>query len=156
MRAAGLAEVERATADGRWEAAYRQKDSPVPDDLQAALDASPVAAAFFATLSAQWTCSNRARPSTRSERPRSEAARSRTRADGSATRMWQCSGQLRPTGCRRPHVTSAPARAGAYVTNGHNRRTAAATASVPGADAVAPLRRAPPPRESPPRARLAW
>lgn len=53
MRPAGLAEVERAKADGRWEAAYRQKDSPVPDDLRAALDASPAAAAFFATLSAQ-------------------------------------------------------------------------------------------------------
>lgn len=40
MRAAGLAEVERAKADGRWDAAYRQKDVPVPHDLQAALDAS--------------------------------------------------------------------------------------------------------------------
>jgi uncharacterized protein YdeI (YjbR/CyaY-like superfamily) len=54
MHPAGLAEVERAKADGRWERAY---DSPanasVPDDLQAALDASPKAAAFFATLSAQ-------------------------------------------------------------------------------------------------------
>ncbi len=53
MRAAGLAEVERAKADGRWDAAYRQKDAPVPDDLQAALDASPKADAFFAGLSAQ-------------------------------------------------------------------------------------------------------
>lgn len=51
MRPAGLAEVERAKADGRWEAAY---DSPsratVPDDLQAALDASPRARDFFAAL----------------------------------------------------------------------------------------------------------
>jgi uncharacterized protein YdeI (YjbR/CyaY-like superfamily) len=51
MQPAGLREVERAKADGRWEAAY---DAPstatVPDDLQAALDASPAAAAFFATL----------------------------------------------------------------------------------------------------------
>ena len=53
MRPAVLAEVERAKADGRWEAAYRQKDSPVPDDLRAALDARPAAAEFFATLSAQ-------------------------------------------------------------------------------------------------------
>lgn len=53
MRPAGLAEVERAKADGRWDAAYRQKDAPVPDDLQAALDASPVAAALFAKLTAQ-------------------------------------------------------------------------------------------------------
>lgn len=53
MRPAGLAEVQRAKADGRWDAAYRQKDAPVPDDLQAALDASPTAAALFAKLTAQ-------------------------------------------------------------------------------------------------------
>ncbi len=53
MRPSGLAEVERAKADGRWEAAYRQKDAPVPDDLQAALDANPKAEAFFAQLSSQ-------------------------------------------------------------------------------------------------------
>ena len=52
MRPEGLAEVERAKADGRWDAAYSQRD-PVPDDLQAALDASPAAAAFFATLNSQ-------------------------------------------------------------------------------------------------------
>jgi uncharacterized protein YdeI (YjbR/CyaY-like superfamily) len=53
MRPAGLAEVERAKTDGRWDAAYRQKDAPVPADLQAALAANPVAAAFFAQLSSQ-------------------------------------------------------------------------------------------------------
>lgn len=51
MHAAGLAAVEAARADGRWDRAY---DSPgratVPDDLQAALDANPRARAFFATL----------------------------------------------------------------------------------------------------------
>jgi uncharacterized protein YdeI (YjbR/CyaY-like superfamily) len=51
MKPAGLAEVERAKADGRWERAY---DSPttatVPDDLRAALDADPAAAKFFAEL----------------------------------------------------------------------------------------------------------
>ncbi|WP_320671209.1 YdeI/OmpD-associated family protein [Patulibacter defluvii] len=51
MRPAGLRAVEAAKADGRWEAAY---DSPatatVPDDLQAALDARPGAAEFFAAL----------------------------------------------------------------------------------------------------------
>lgn len=51
MRTGGHAEIDRAKADGRWDAAYRQKDAPVPDDFQAALDASPAAAAFFATLS---------------------------------------------------------------------------------------------------------
>lgn len=50
MRPGGLAEVERAKADGRWDAAYRQKDAVAPDDLQAALDANPEAAAFFASL----------------------------------------------------------------------------------------------------------
>ena len=54
MRPAGLAEVERAKADGRWDAAYDSpKNSAVPDDLQAALDASPQAKEFFATLSSQ-------------------------------------------------------------------------------------------------------
>jgi uncharacterized protein YdeI (YjbR/CyaY-like superfamily) len=53
MRPSGIAEVERARADGRWEAAYRQKDAPVPDDLQVALEASPKAKAFFAQLSSQ-------------------------------------------------------------------------------------------------------
>ena len=50
MRPAGLAEVERAKSDGRWDAAYRQRDARVPDDLQAALDAEPAAAAFFVGL----------------------------------------------------------------------------------------------------------
>lgn len=51
MRKAGLAEVEAAKADGRWEAAYApQSKAEIPPDLQAALDANPEAAAFFATL----------------------------------------------------------------------------------------------------------
>ena len=54
MRPAGLAEVERAKADGRWKAAYEgQKRSTVPDDLQRELDARPQAKAFFAELSSQ-------------------------------------------------------------------------------------------------------
>jgi uncharacterized protein YdeI (YjbR/CyaY-like superfamily) len=54
MRPAGLAQVEAAKADGRWQAAYEgSAAATVPDDLQAALDADPQAAAFFATLSAQ-------------------------------------------------------------------------------------------------------
>jgi uncharacterized protein YdeI (YjbR/CyaY-like superfamily) len=52
MRPAGLAQVEAARADGRWEAAYAPASTAeVPADLQAALDRSPEAAAFFATLS---------------------------------------------------------------------------------------------------------
>ena len=54
MRPAGLAEVERARADGRWDAAYDgQKRMTVPDDLQRELDARPRAKAFFAQLSSQ-------------------------------------------------------------------------------------------------------
>lgn len=51
MRPAGLREVERAQADGRWEAAYEPPSTmTVPDDLQAALATNPVAADFFAAL----------------------------------------------------------------------------------------------------------
>jgi uncharacterized protein YdeI (YjbR/CyaY-like superfamily) len=55
MRPGGQAEIDRAKADGRWDAAYRQKDHAAPDDLQAALDASPAASAAWATLSKQNT-----------------------------------------------------------------------------------------------------
>jgi len=52
MRPAGLAEVERAKADGRWDAAY---DSPstvtVPADLQRALEENQRAAELFSRLS---------------------------------------------------------------------------------------------------------
>jgi uncharacterized protein YdeI (YjbR/CyaY-like superfamily) len=51
MRPAGLAEVEAAKADGRWEAAYEgQRTAEVPPDLQRELDANPAAAEFFAGL----------------------------------------------------------------------------------------------------------
>jgi uncharacterized protein YdeI (YjbR/CyaY-like superfamily) len=51
MAPAGLAAVQRAQADGRWDAAYpAQSQATVPDDLQRALDAHPEAKAFFDTL----------------------------------------------------------------------------------------------------------
>ena len=51
MQPAGLAEVERAKQDGRWEAAYdSHSTATVPGDLQAALDSNADASAFFATL----------------------------------------------------------------------------------------------------------
>jgi uncharacterized protein YdeI (YjbR/CyaY-like superfamily) len=54
MHAAGLAEVQRAKADGRWDAAYEpQSRATVPDDLQAAIEANPAAAQTFATLTSQ-------------------------------------------------------------------------------------------------------
>jgi uncharacterized protein YdeI (YjbR/CyaY-like superfamily) len=54
MRPAGLAEIERAKADGRWDAAYDPPSrATVPDDLRAALDAVPAAAEAFSRLNAQ-------------------------------------------------------------------------------------------------------
>jgi uncharacterized protein YdeI (YjbR/CyaY-like superfamily) len=54
MRPAGLAEVERARADGRWDAAYDPASRiTVPDDLQTALDADEAAREAFAGLDAQ-------------------------------------------------------------------------------------------------------
>jgi uncharacterized protein YdeI (YjbR/CyaY-like superfamily) len=51
MRSAGLREVERAKADGRWEVAYEgQRTATVPEDLQGALDKNKKAREFFATL----------------------------------------------------------------------------------------------------------
>ncbi|WP_166850032.1 YdeI family protein [Isoptericola sp. BMS4] len=54
MRPRGISEVERARADGRWEAAYRGSATiEVPPDLEAALAGSARARAAFAALSAQ-------------------------------------------------------------------------------------------------------
>lgn len=51
MTPAGLAEIDRAKADGRWEAAYAPASTiTVPDDLAAALAASPAALALFEQL----------------------------------------------------------------------------------------------------------
>lgn len=51
MRPRGLAEVDRAKADGRWDRAYAgARTAEVPDDLRAALDSAPSAAALFADL----------------------------------------------------------------------------------------------------------
>jgi uncharacterized protein YdeI (YjbR/CyaY-like superfamily) len=54
MHPAGVAEVERAKADGRWAAAYPGRAATdVPDDLVAALAKAPRAKAMFAILTAQ-------------------------------------------------------------------------------------------------------
>jgi uncharacterized protein YdeI (YjbR/CyaY-like superfamily) len=75
MRPAGRAEVDRAMADGRWEAAYDgSKAATVPDDLAAALAADPAAAEFFATLDRQnryailYRVQDAKRPETRARR----------------------------------------------------------------------------------------
>lgn len=74
MRPAGQHEIDRAKADGRWDAAYRQSDGDIPAELQAALDADPEIAAAFAAQSAQnrfamtFRISNLKRPETRAAR----------------------------------------------------------------------------------------
>ena len=51
MRPAGLAEVEGAKADGRWDAAYEsQRTAAVPPDLAAALAGNARANAAFERL----------------------------------------------------------------------------------------------------------
>ena len=75
MRPAGLAQVERARQDGRWESAY---DSPrtaeVPDDLAAALARNAKAGAFFETLdranryAVLWRVQTAKKPETRARR----------------------------------------------------------------------------------------
>ncbi len=51
MQPAGLAAVEAAKSDGRWDRAYSSSSkSSVPDDLQQALNANPVALAAFEQL----------------------------------------------------------------------------------------------------------
>jgi uncharacterized protein YdeI (YjbR/CyaY-like superfamily) len=54
MHASGLAAIERAKADGRWEAAYAGPASiALPPDFAVALAANPVASEMFQTLSSQ-------------------------------------------------------------------------------------------------------
>lgn len=54
VRPGGLAAVEAAKANGQWERAYAPPSTiQVPDDLRAALDAEPAAAAAFAGLNSQ-------------------------------------------------------------------------------------------------------
>jgi uncharacterized protein YdeI (YjbR/CyaY-like superfamily) len=75
MQASGQAEIDRAKADGRWDAAYDSaRTAAVPADLQAALDAHPEARAFFNTLNAAnryavlWRVQTARRPDTRASR----------------------------------------------------------------------------------------
>ncbi|MBP6768470.1 MAG: YdeI/OmpD-associated family protein [Reyranella sp.] len=71
MTAHGLKQVEAARQDGRWDRAYRNKGSKIPDDLQAAIDVEPKARAMLATLSAQ----NRFALVFRTENMKTEAGR---------------------------------------------------------------------------------
>jgi uncharacterized protein YdeI (YjbR/CyaY-like superfamily) len=54
MRPRGFAAIERAKADGRWDAAYAgPATATIPDDLAAALKANPPAAETLAKLDSQ-------------------------------------------------------------------------------------------------------
>jgi uncharacterized protein YdeI (YjbR/CyaY-like superfamily) len=75
MRPAGLAAVEAAQADGRWDRAYAGSASiTVPDDLAAALAEHPGATEFFAQLDSAnryavlWRVHTAATPQTRAKR----------------------------------------------------------------------------------------
>jgi uncharacterized protein YdeI (YjbR/CyaY-like superfamily) len=75
MQPAGVAAVERAKSDGRWDAAYAgQATIAMPDDLAAALRAEPAAQAMFEILTSQNRYSvllrigNAKRPDTRARR----------------------------------------------------------------------------------------
>jgi uncharacterized protein YdeI (YjbR/CyaY-like superfamily) len=75
MRPAGLAVVEAARADGRWERAYAgPKGITVPDDLAAALDADPKVRAEFDSLDGAnryavlWRVHTAGTPATRAKR----------------------------------------------------------------------------------------
>jgi uncharacterized protein YdeI (YjbR/CyaY-like superfamily) len=51
MAPSGLAEVERARADGRWDKAYEgQRSAQPPADFIEALEGRPAAKAFYETL----------------------------------------------------------------------------------------------------------
>jgi uncharacterized protein YdeI (YjbR/CyaY-like superfamily) len=51
MQPAGLAQVEAAKTDGRWDVAYdSQSTMTMPEDFQAALDAHPKAKEFYESL----------------------------------------------------------------------------------------------------------
>jgi len=75
VQPSGMAEIDRAKSEGRWEAAYEgARTAVVPSDLQAALDAEPDASAFFAGLdranryAVLWRVQTATRPETRTKR----------------------------------------------------------------------------------------
>jgi uncharacterized protein YdeI (YjbR/CyaY-like superfamily) len=75
MQPAGLAEVEAAKQDGRWEAAYASpKQMVVPEDFLKALENNKPAQAFFRTLSKSnvyaiaWRLETAKQPETRQRR----------------------------------------------------------------------------------------
>lgn len=75
MRPAGLAAINAAKQDGRWDAAYdSQSTNKIPEDFLAALDKNPKAKQFFATLNKAnvyrfcWRIQTAKKPETRQAR----------------------------------------------------------------------------------------
>ena len=75
MKPSGLAAIEAAKADGRWEQAYDSpKNSTMPDDFQAVLDKNPKAKEFFEALNKTnryavlWRIQTAKKPETRASR----------------------------------------------------------------------------------------
>nr|WP_271214109.1 YdeI/OmpD-associated family protein [Rhodococcus wratislaviensis]GLK41449.1 hypothetical protein GCM10017611_83250 [Rhodococcus wratislaviensis] len=75
LEPAGVAEVERARADGRWDRAYAgQKAAEIPQDFLDALAQNPEAEAFYATLDSHnryavyYRLQDATRPETRARR----------------------------------------------------------------------------------------
>jgi uncharacterized protein YdeI (YjbR/CyaY-like superfamily) len=81
MEPAGLAQVQAAQRDGRWEAAYpSHRTATVPEDFQRALDERPAAREFFAGLGSVqryaflYRIGDAKRPETRARRVRDYVA----------------------------------------------------------------------------------
>lgn len=75
MQPAGLAAINAAKQDGRWQAAYDSpRASKIPEDFQAALDDNPKAKQFFETLNKAnvyafyWRVQTAKKPETRKAR----------------------------------------------------------------------------------------
>jgi len=101
MKPPGLAEVERAKRDGRWEAAYAsQSRATVPSDLAKALAANPRAARFFETLKSHDRYAVLFRVHT-AKKPETRAARIE-----SFVAMLARHEKLHPSKPRRPRVRS--------------------------------------------------
>jgi uncharacterized protein YdeI (YjbR/CyaY-like superfamily) len=89
MQSSGLAQVEAAKADGRWDAAYGSPSNmEPPPELQAELDADPRLAAAFAALkkterySICWNVHNAKRAETKARRVAKFVDELRARLDG--------------------------------------------------------------------------
>ena len=94
MQPSGLREVERARADGRWDAAYEpQSAAQVPEDLARELDRDPAARAFFESLDSR----NRYAILYRIQ----DAKRPRP-APGESRRSWRCSRAANASTTERP------------------------------------------------------